>query len=939
MQAWMSPEQPSGRAVVGMVPPVVLCFAGGSAGATLAAVLRRRRPELRAVLSLAVSAGVWEFTEPSRSRLRRADLVGLLDYVLFWLFALGLRGVAIGRLLPPLAVAGSPAGRRLALQAVGIWLARRLARTKPRLAPYFPQHVLAFLWTTRLAAALDEVTDALQDEDDDADANADSSPADYAAADFAAALAPQAPEVPAAASSSNASASAAEAAVPAAVTKKAEPLGTPPSIPAMDKLAAKALKTLQEHVVASNFEPMKSDPEGHPVQLGQKPIKKTSMPVIRARWIIDTADLPGDPNDLWSHLVECTAALVSYDTMMMIDFEIEAQKTLVVTKSATVCWQAMRKNAVGIVHDYVLANTMEAAEDRISVAACSIPAELLGAMGESIKVPSGNGYTRNFKHVSGVDVRKIGNSKSGIQLQCTAVLHMDVEGLNFVVKNLAPATMGTAMKNMLVRHRQILGARLRPEDVTTTRAGVPETLFALPAVFGKSLRVPYHMYAALADRIPEHGAVAAPPLPVPQGPFLEGPVADEKVEGAARDAMAKAREFIGLTAGWERQKDLGPGTEDIAVDTRAVPNAKLPCFRCRLTAALPDRYGGDLRLAAFEAAAIWLNYSTFFLLDTIAEKNVALRWCPTATAVFTTPGRCSGRTMEVSMEKGGGATICMALGAVPSDYAKKTLIPKDAGLEITDRINVLAVQFRTFEEGGEKKIEVTTITSIFGDAVPRLIPTSLVKRAVMMLQPGKITRWQAFFASGLFSQVIDSVSSSPRIPSVEAVVGGTAWRIEAGLHACLKPLLDTIVKVEPDECSAPPSAPPAVALPAPPQALPSSPAGGPREEPDVKAEQPAAREQTGDAPLAVTEEDFKRATEDLKTLKGSKPVPSERKLILYGIFSQIKKGDNTTARPGGMMNLEGKAKWDAHEKCKGMSKEDCYKAYVEEFNRQKVEFA
>lgn len=778
-------------------PRAALSFAGGALGDAAAAALRRQRPKLWRCLSLAVAAGSWELTEPSGSRRRRGDVAELLDYALFWLFALGLRGFALGRFLSPRKVAASHAGRRLAFHTVGIWSVQRLVRIKVRIAPFLLQHVLAFLWVVQLAVALDKASDLAKDKEVDTDVIEDgvsirdplpqpSLTAEIRTTDFAPALPPQALEetLPGAIDSS------AEAA--AAEVAASEPLGAPPSIQALDRLAAKALATLQEHVMARDFEPMPSDPKGHAVQLGQKSMKKTSMPAVRGQWIIDTADLPGDPLDQWSHLAECAAALISYETAAMIDFEIETQQTLVVAKSATVCWQAMRKNALGLMYDYMLANTMEVAEDRISIAACSLPAHLLDAISQITEIPNVDGYTRNVKHLSGLDVRSVGRSERGIQLQCTGVIHMDVEGLNFVVKKFATPTMATALKNMLVRLQEVVVSRLRPEDVTTSCAGVPETLFALPAVFGKPLRVPYYMYSALANRLHDHGAMPAPALPGPQGTFLAGPVPDAMIEDAAKEAMAKAREFFSTTSGWEAQKDLGSGTQDIVVDIRAVPKAKLPCIRCRRISAVPERYGDNLRLAVFEASAIWFNHSTFFLLDTVVERNMALKWCPTATAVLSSPGRCSGRSVEVSLEHGGGATIYMALGAISTDYAKKSLISKDVDLEITDRINIMAVRFRAFHDGGDNFIEVTTLTSIMGDSVPRLLPASLVKGAVMMLQPGKLIRWQAFFSSGHFPAVIDTVSCSPRIPSVEAMVGGKMWRVEAGLHASLKPLLDTL---------------------------------------------------------------------------------------------------------------------------------------------------
>ena len=45
-------------------------------------------------------------------------------------------------------------------------------------------------------------------------------------------------------------------------------------------------------------------------------------------------------------------------------------------------------------------------------------------------------------------------------------------------------------------------------------------------------------------------------------------------------------------------------------------------------------------------------------------------------------------------------------------------------------------------------------------------------------------------------------------------------------------------------------------------------------------------------------------------------------LQLYSLFKQATVGDVNTDRPGGMLNIKEKAKWDAWEKLKGKSKED-----------------
>ena len=72
--------------------------------------------------------------------------------------------------------------------------------------------------------------------------------------------------------------------------------------------------------------------------------------------------------------------------------------------------------------------------------------------------------------------------------------------------------------------------------------------------------------------------------------------------------------------------------------------------------------------------------------------------------------------------------------------------------------------------------------------------------------------------------------------------------------------------------------------------------------------------------------------------KPTKSIPNERKLKVYGLFKQATAGDNTTDKPGMFSGFEAGYKWQAWEDCKGMSKEDAEKAYVEEIKAQVAEF-
>merc|ERR1712055_1048586 len=75
----------------------------------------------------------------------------------------------------------------------------------------------------------------------------------------------------------------------------------------------------------------------------------------------------------------------------------------------------------------------------------------------------------------------------------------------------------------------------------------------------------------------------------------------------------------------------------------------------------------------------------------------------------------------------------------------------------------------------------------------------------------------------------------------------------------------------------------------------------------------------------MSQESFDKAAEEVKNLK-SKPTDEEM-LEIYALFKQASVGDINTERPG-MLDFKGKAKWDAWEKKKGMTKDAAMEAYV-----------
>ncbi|KAM7105334.1 acyl-CoA-binding protein-like [Molossus nigricans] len=75
----------------------------------------------------------------------------------------------------------------------------------------------------------------------------------------------------------------------------------------------------------------------------------------------------------------------------------------------------------------------------------------------------------------------------------------------------------------------------------------------------------------------------------------------------------------------------------------------------------------------------------------------------------------------------------------------------------------------------------------------------------------------------------------------------------------------------------------------------------------------------------MSQAEFDKAAEDVKHLK-TKPADDEM-LFIYSRYKQATAGDVNTERPG-MLDLKGKAKWDALNELKGTSKEDAIKAYI-----------
>ena len=71
---------------------------------------------------------------------------------------------------------------------------------------------------------------------------------------------------------------------------------------------------------------------------------------------------------------------------------------------------------------------------------------------------------------------------------------------------------------------------------------------------------------------------------------------------------------------------------------------------------------------------------------------------------------------------------------------------------------------------------------------------------------------------------------------------------------------------------------------------------------------------------------FEKAAADIRT--HGKNLSNDQLLKLYSLYKQATIGDCNTEKPG-MLDLKGKAKWEAWNGVKGKSKDDARKEYVE----------
>jgi acyl-CoA-binding protein len=86
----------------------------------------------------------------------------------------------------------------------------------------------------------------------------------------------------------------------------------------------------------------------------------------------------------------------------------------------------------------------------------------------------------------------------------------------------------------------------------------------------------------------------------------------------------------------------------------------------------------------------------------------------------------------------------------------------------------------------------------------------------------------------------------------------------------------------------------------------------------------------------MIQEQFEKAAKEIHQI--TKRPSNDELLQLYALFKQSTEGDVTGSRPG-MLDLKGRAKFDAWAKVKGKSKESCQKEYINLVETLKKKYA
>ncbi|KAM7456077.1 Acyl CoA binding protein [Blastocystis sp. ATCC 50177/Nand II] len=90
--------------------------------------------------------------------------------------------------------------------------------------------------------------------------------------------------------------------------------------------------------------------------------------------------------------------------------------------------------------------------------------------------------------------------------------------------------------------------------------------------------------------------------------------------------------------------------------------------------------------------------------------------------------------------------------------------------------------------------------------------------------------------------------------------------------------------------------------------------------------------------MSDLEKKFQETAEYVRNWHPTKTVSNDDKLAGYALFKQATIGDCNIPAPG-MFNFTEKAKWNAWNALKGMSKEEAMQKYIDCIEAQKVKYA
>ena len=90
--------------------------------------------------------------------------------------------------------------------------------------------------------------------------------------------------------------------------------------------------------------------------------------------------------------------------------------------------------------------------------------------------------------------------------------------------------------------------------------------------------------------------------------------------------------------------------------------------------------------------------------------------------------------------------------------------------------------------------------------------------------------------------------------------------------------------------------------------------------------------------MSQGEKEFNNAVSEINHAEWGNKIPTDRKLKCYAYYKQATIGDINISQPWVFQTVE-RAKWEAWNRTKGISKYIAKKMYVEEWDRQKQDFS